>query len=151
MWKHDIIIVVVHCISFEINIFLKKTFWRQDWKMKKAEEERPTSNRTAQKYSCLNDKAILAFHNSNEKKNAWEAVESWFRNWWSCKKCFHQSSNKACETKEDLKRLKEVWHRCQKVMKTDKDMRKYHFSSWLENFVYEKNKCNEEDITRKTK
>ena len=36
-------------------------------------------------------------------------------------------------------------------MKTDKDMRKYRFSSWLENFVYEKNKCNEEDkITKKT-
>ena len=28
----------------------------------------------AQKYPCLYDKALSAFHNKNEKKNAWEVV-----------------------------------------------------------------------------
>ena len=40
--------------------------------MGKADEERLAIG--VQKYPCLYDKAVSAFHNKNEKKNAWEAV-----------------------------------------------------------------------------
>ena len=40
--------------------------------MGKADEERLAIG--VQKYPCLYDKAVSAFHNKNQKKNAWEAV-----------------------------------------------------------------------------
>ena len=40
--------------------------------MGKADEERLAIR--VQKYSCLYDKAVSAFHNKNQKQNAWEAV-----------------------------------------------------------------------------
>ena len=40
--------------------------------MGKADEERLAIG--VQKYPCLYDKVLSAFHNKNEKKNAWEAV-----------------------------------------------------------------------------
>ena len=40
--------------------------------MGKADEEQIAIR--VQKYSCLYDKAASAFHNKNQKKNAWEAV-----------------------------------------------------------------------------
>ena len=64
---------------------------------------------------------------------------SWFWNKWNCKKSFHQSSNKVCETKEDLKKLRKVWHRCGKSNESRKDMRERHFLVWLDNFVNERN------------
>ena len=61
-----------HCIPFQVNI-IKKRFYRQDWKMGKAEEERLAI--TVEKYQFLVDKVISAFHNKTEKKNAWEKVK----------------------------------------------------------------------------
>ena len=40
--------------------------------MGKADEERQVIR--VKKYSCLYGKAVTAFHNKNQKKNAWEAV-----------------------------------------------------------------------------
>ena len=40
--------------------------------MGKADEERLAIG--VQKYPCLYDKAVSAFHNKNQKKNAWEAA-----------------------------------------------------------------------------
>ena len=40
--------------------------------MGKADEERLAIG--VQKYPCLYDKAVSAFHNKNQKKNVWEAV-----------------------------------------------------------------------------
>ena len=40
--------------------------------MGKADEERLATG--VQKYPILYDKAVSAFHNKNQKKNAWEAV-----------------------------------------------------------------------------
>ena len=42
--------------------------------MGEADEERLAIG--VQKYRCLYDKAVSAFHDKNRKKNAWEAV-SW--------------------------------------------------------------------------
>ena len=41
-------------------------------KIGKADEERLAIG--VQKYPCLYDKAVSAFRNKNQKKNAWEAV-----------------------------------------------------------------------------
>ena len=41
-------------------------------KIGKADEERQAIG--VQKYPCLYDKAVSAFRNKNQKKNAWEAV-----------------------------------------------------------------------------
>ena len=40
--------------------------------MGKADEERLAIG--VQKYPCLYDKAVSAFHNKNQQKNVWEAV-----------------------------------------------------------------------------
>ena len=40
--------------------------------MGKADEERLAIG--VQKYPCLYDKTVSAFHNKNQKKNTWEAV-----------------------------------------------------------------------------
>ena len=59
------------------------------------------------------------------KKNVWEAVGKnlGFETGEAAtaKKCFHQSSNKVCERKEELKRLKKVGHRCEKSNESRKE------------------------------
>ena len=56
-----------HFIPFQINFIAKKPFKRQDWKIGKAEEEQLAV--AVQKYPCLYDQAIPAFHNKNMGKN----------------------------------------------------------------------------------
>ena len=89
------------------------------------------------------------------KKNVWEAVGKnlGFETGEAAtaKKCFHQSSNKVCERKEELKRLKKSDTDVKKVMKAEKNMRDYLFLSWLDSFMYERNiqynlQSNEEDM-----
>ena len=96
-----------------------------------------------QKCPYLYNKAISAFHNKNEKKMGSDRKGSWFWNKWNCKKSFHQSSNKVCETKEDLKKLRKVWRKCGKSNESRKDMWERHLLVCLGNFVNERNiKCN---------
>ena len=59
-----------------------------------------------QKYPCLYDKAILAFHNKNENENAWKAVRKDLG--------FETGEDANVEQKKTLKGLKNVRHRCRK-------------------------------------
>ena len=81
--------------------------------MGKADEERLAIG--VQKYPCLYDKAVSAFHDKNKKKYLGSSSKGyWLRNRRSRKECFHESSKEICETKEDLERLKKVWNQCRK-------------------------------------
>ena len=51
---------------------MKKTWKTISEKLGKADEERLAIG--VQKYSCLYNKAVSAFHNKNQKKNAWVAA-----------------------------------------------------------------------------
>ena len=59
--------------------------------MGKADEERLAIG--VQKYPCLYDKAVSAFHNRNLKKCLGSSSKGyWLRNRRSCKECFHESN-----------------------------------------------------------
>ena len=111
--------------------------------MGKADEERLAIG--VQKYPCLYDKAVSAFHNNNQKKNAWEAVakDIGLETGEAAKNAFTSLRTKYVRRKKTLKDLKRSGTDAGKVMKTEKDMREYLFLSWLDSFVYERNnKCN---------
>ena len=111
--------------------------------MWKADEERLAIG--VQKYPCLYDKAVSAFHNKNQKKNAWEAVakDIGLETGEAAKNAFTSLRTKYVRRKKTLKDLKRFGTDAEKVMKAEKDMREYLFLSWLDSFVYERNnKCN---------
>ena len=97
-----------------------------------------------QKYLCLYDKAVSAFYNKNQKKNAWEAVEKdiGLETGEATKNAFTSLRTKYVRRKKTLKDLKRSGTDAEKVMKAEKDMREYLFLSWLDRFVHERNKCN---------
>ena len=111
--------------------------------MGKADEERLAIG--VQKYPCLYDKAVSAFHNKNQKKNAWGAVakDIGLETGEAAKNAFTSLLTRYVRRKKTLKDLKRSGTDAEKVMKAEKDMREYLFLSWLDSFVYERNnKCN---------
>ena len=111
--------------------------------MGKADEARLAIG--VQKYPCLYDKAVSAFHNINQKKNAWEPVakDIDLETGEAVKNAFTSLRTNYVKRKKTLKNLKRSGTDSEKVMKAEKDMREYLFLSWLDSFVYERNnKCN---------
>ena len=107
--------------------------------MGKADEERLAIG--VQKYPCLYDKAVSAFHNTNQKKNAWEVVlkDISLETDEAAKNAFTSLLMKYVRRKKTLKDLKRSGTDTKKVMKAEKDMREYLVLSWLDNFVCERN------------
>ena len=107
--------------------------------MGKADEERLAIG--VQKYPCLYDKAVSAFHNKNQKKNAWEAVakDIDLETGEAAKDTFTSLRTKYVRRKKTLEDFKRSGTNAEKVMKAEKYMREYLFLSWLDSFVYEKN------------
>ena len=111
--------------------------------MGKVDEERRATG--VQKYPCLYHKAVSAFHNKNQKKNAWEAVakDIGLETGEAAKNAFPSLRTKYVRRKKNLKDLKRSGTDAEKVMKAEKVMREYLFLSWLDSFVYGRNnKCN---------
>ena len=106
-------------------------------KMGKADEERLAMG--VQIYPYLYDKAVSAFHNENQKKNAWEAVakDIGLEIREATKNAFTIYRTKYVRRKKTLKDLKRSGTDAEKVMKAEKDMREYLFLGWLDSFVYE--------------
>ena len=90
--------------------------------MGKADEERLAIG--VQKYPCLYDKAVSAFHNKNQKKNAWEAVakDIGLETGEAAKNAFTSLRTKYVRRKKTLKDLKRSGTDAEKVMKTEKNM-----------------------------
>ena len=87
---------------------------------------------------------VSAFHNKNQKKNAWEAVakDIGLETGEAAKNAFTSLRTKYVRRKKTLKHLKRS-ETDKKEMKAEKDMREYLFLNWLDSFVYERNnKCN---------
>ena len=118
-----------NCILFEVNIFVKKLEKQYLKKTEKADEERLAMG--VQKYPCLYDKAVSAFHNNNQKKNAWEAVakDIGLETRETAKNAFTSLRTKYVRRKKTLKDLKRSGTDAEKVMKAEKDMREYLFVS----------------------
>ena len=107
--------------------------------MGKADEERLAIG--VQKYPCLYDQAVSAFHDKNQNNNAWEAVAKniGIETSEAAKNAFTSLRTKYVRRKKTLKDLKRFGTDVEKVMKAEKDMREYFFLSWLDSFVYERN------------
>ena len=105
-----------NCILFEVNIFVKKL------------EKRSTK---IQKYPCLFDNAVSAFHNKNQKKNAWGEVakDIGLKTGEAAKNALTTPRTKYVRRKKTLKYLKRSGTYAAKVMKAEKDMREYLFLS----------------------
>ena len=98
--------------------------------MGKADEERLTIG--VQKYPCLYDKAVSAFHNKNQKKNVCEAVakDIGLETDEAAKNAFTSLRKKYVRQKKTLKNLKRSGTDAEKAMKAENDMREYLFLSW---------------------
>ena len=107
--------------------------------MGKAEEERLGIR--VQKYRCLYDKAVSAFHNKNQKKNAWEVVikDIGLETGEPAKNAFTTFRTKYVRRKKTLKDLKSSGTYAKKVMNVEKDMLEYLSLSWFDSFVCERN------------
>ena len=103
--------------------------------MGKANEERLAI--AVQKYPCLQDKAVSAFRNKNQKKNTREAVakDIGLELGEAAKNAFTSLRTRYVRQKKTLKDLKRSGSNAEKVMKAENDMWEYLFLRWFDSFV----------------
>ena len=97
--------------------------------MRKADEERLAIG--VQKYPCLYDKAVSAFRNKNQKKNAWEAVakDIGLELGEAAKNAFTSLRTRYVRQKKTLKDLR------RSGTNAENDMWEYLFLRWFGSFV----------------